>query len=390
MTITAPEDRAVSWQVVDDVRSGREKSVYFEKRYIRKDGSRIWVSLTVSMQRGSDGKAKYMISIVKDVNGRKLAEERLAEETRLLNLSEERLRATTEFAPIGVGVRRDRDRMILSANQALLEILGYEHDEFVGHRIDELGLFPDPVEVAALRSAVESQGAFRRLEVRFRRKDGEPIHLSISGSRVEIDGEPCLTLLAEDLTHRKEAEREIQRLSYSDALTGLPNRRMLDQFVLEAIAVSQATGQRHALMAIDLDNFKTLNDTLGHQQGDQLLKEAARRIGGCLRFGDNVARIDGDEFVVVLRTLGTEEDSAARLAEGIARRILTAIARPVDLAGRECLITCSIGVCMLDKQTAELSEAMQQADIALYSAKAAGRKNFPRKTRNWCRSAMKS
>jgi len=170
-----------------------------------------------------------------------------------------------------------------------------------------------------------------------------------------------------------QAQEEITNLAFYDPLTGLPNRRLLQDRLCKTLAVSARSGLLRALLFADLDNFKTLNDTLGHQTGDLLLQEVARRLSSCIRETDTVSRLGGDEFVVMLEDLNEYPEFAATQAEIIAEKLLAAISEPYLLDGRECRSTASIGITVFGNGEEDTNEVLQQADIALYQAKSAGR-----------------
>jgi diguanylate cyclase (GGDEF)-like protein len=170
-----------------------------------------------------------------------------------------------------------------------------------------------------------------------------------------------------------QAQDEITNLAFYDPLTGLPNRRLLLDRLHKTLAASARSGRLRALLFADLDNFKTLNDTLGHQTGDLLLQEVARRLSCCVRETDTVSRLGGDEFVVMLEELSEVPEMAAAQAEIIAEKILNAICEPYLLDGRECLSTASIGITVFGSGDEDANDVLQQADIAMYQAKGAGR-----------------
>jgi len=170
-----------------------------------------------------------------------------------------------------------------------------------------------------------------------------------------------------------EAHEEIRNLAFYDTLTGLPNRRLLQDRLRKTLAASARSGRLRALLFADLDNFKTLNDTLGHQTGDLLLQEVARRLGDCVRETDTVSRLGGDEFVVMLEELSEVPEIAAAQSEIIAEKLLAAIREPYLLDGRECVSTASIGITVFGSGAEDTNEVLQQADIAMYQAKSAGR-----------------
>jgi len=168
-------------------------------------------------------------------------------------------------------------------------------------------------------------------------------------------------------------EAEIRSLAYYDPLTQLPNRRMLVERLRRAMVASSRNARAGALLFIDLDNFKTLNDTLGHDMGDLLLQQVGERLVRCIREGDTVARLGGDEFVVMLEGLGQDLALAAGQAEAIGRKVLTALAAPYELSGRRHQSTSSIGITMFEGTTHTIDELMKRADLAMYNAKTAGR-----------------
>ncbi len=184
---------------------------------------------------------------------------------------------------------------------------------------------------------------------------------------------------ARDITDRKIAEEEIEYLAFYDPLTQLPNRQMLMDRLERALSRIGSRGKKEqlningALMFIDLDNFKVLNDTLGHATGDNLLCKVATRLGACVRLSDTVARLGGDEFVVMLESLPEEVTAATEYCRGVAERILYALSETYDLAGHQYDSSCSIGVTFFSKRKQNLSDLLKQADLAMYQAKAAGR-----------------
>jgi diguanylate cyclase (GGDEF)-like protein len=212
-------------------------------------------------------------------------------------------------------------------------------------------------------------------EVWGRRKNGEefPTWLTLSAVRDSAGAVIHFISTHSDITERKDAEARIHELAFFDSLTGLPNRRLLHDRLKQTVTASSRSGDHAALLFIDLDNFKTLNDTLGHDVGDLLLKQVAERLLKCVREGDTVARLGGDEFVVILKLRGTRPRAAASVAEMVAAKILAALDQVYRFGGIAHHSAASIGVCLFDGATAPIDELMKQADLAMYRAKAAGR-----------------
>ncbi len=176
-----------------------------------------------------------------------------------------------------------------------------------------------------------------------------------------------------ELQQLKAAHDEIRNLAFFDPLTGLPNRRLLLDRLRQTLAVSARSNRKRALLFVDLDDFKTLNDTVGHHIGDLLLQEVSRRILATIREADTVARLGGDEFVVLLQELSDVAEEAAAQAKTVAEKILTTLHQPFLLDGRECRSSSSIGITVFGSPQSSTNEVLQQADIAMYQAKAAGR-----------------
>jgi diguanylate cyclase (GGDEF)-like protein len=212
-------------------------------------------------------------------------------------------------------------------------------------------------------------------EVWDRRKDGEiyPKWLNITAVP-GFDGIVTHYVASHiDITERKAAEEQIRDLALYDPLTRLPNRRLMIDRLRQAIASSLRSGNDGALLFIDLDNFKTLNDTLGHDKGDMLLVEVGRRLSLCVRESDTIARLGGDEFVAVLNDLGDYKDHAIAQANIVCDKIIEAIGKPYQLGEYRFLITPSIGVTLFGSKRENIDEIIKQADIAMYQAKADGR-----------------
>ncbi len=185
------------------------------------------------------------------------------------------------------------------------------------------------------------------------------------------DGEPAVVHLLKDLTQLKANEAQIKRLAYYDSLTGLPNRALFMDRLVAALIAGRETERPAAVLFVDLDQFKLVNDTLGHSAGDQLLQVVARRLEGCLRQSDVVARFGGDEFVISVPNLGPESQ-----VEEIARKLLKVLAQPMELGGEHINCSASIGIALFPRDGEDAETLLKHADVAMYQAKAAGRNGF--------------
>ncbi|WP_153116379.1 bifunctional diguanylate cyclase/phosphodiesterase [Rhodocyclus tenuis] len=268
----------------------------------------------------------------------------------------------------------DRETLaFLEVNDRAVEHYGYSREEFARMHIADIR---PAEEVPALLELVGSASVREiRREWRHRRRDGSLITVLTNVEPMVYAGRPAMIVLIQDITARKAAEAEVNTLAFFDPLTGLPNRRLLIDRLQHALATVARVGGEGALLLIDLDNFKTLNDTLGHDIGDLLLQQVARRLQHCVVDGGTVARLGGDEFVVVLESLGRDGLSAAAEARKAGEAVLAALIQPYQLGAYSHLSTPSIGIALFDRQQ-ETDSLLRQADLAMYQAKAAGRNSI--------------
>ncbi|MCU0931504.1 MAG: EAL domain-containing protein [Serpentinimonas sp.] len=269
------------------------------------------------------------------------------------------------------------------------EMRGYAATELGQSRVDwEAAIHPEdrPAAAAALQAALKEEARSYLSEHRVRCKDGHWLWVLERGmlARQGPRGEPLRMLgTTTDISAQKAAQEQIWRQANFDVLTGLPNRRMMRDRLLQEVEKSVRRNEQMALLFIDLDHFKEVNDTLGHQVGDQLLIEAGRRIESCVRSSDTVARQGGDEFTVVLPT----HDNPAR-AQEVAERIIAVLRQPFDLGKDRAFITGSVGITMCPDDSTDADVLLANADRALYAAKAAGRNRFSYFTAGMQEAAM--
>ncbi|MBE7367757.1 sensor domain-containing protein [Ramlibacter pallidus] len=305
---------------------------------------------------------------LRDVSARRRAQQHLM----LLEGSIARLNdivIITEAAPF-----RAPGPRIVFVNEAFERRTGYTRQEVIGQSPRFLqGADTQRAQLDRIRAALE-QWERVRVDLINYTKAGEPYWVDLDVSPVWDDSRRLTHWVAvgRDITERKRDEEKIQYLAFYDPLTQLPNRQMLLDRLNEA-AGENAHGRDGALMFIDLDNFKVLNDTLGHQKGDLLLQQVARRLRNCVAKGDLVARLGGDEFVVLLENTPEKPLDPLTAAQVVSQRILTALGEPYVLPGYLHHSTCSIGVTLFGRLPSSVNELLKQADLAMYQAKAAGR-----------------
>ncbi|MDZ4201124.1 MAG: EAL domain-containing protein [Gallionella sp.] len=272
--------------------------------------------------------------------------------------------------PIGFIVLDSRG-IIRLANNAVLNMFGLGGNAaWQDHSLDQfLGMQQlDGQVTAVLHSGTACNDLY------FERANGEQKRAYLADISLAQMGEQNVVLfMVQDITLRKQSEEEIHRLAFYDPLTALPNRRLLQERLLQSMSISARSGKHGALMFIDLDNFKTLNDTQGHDVGDLLLQEVASRLTINVREGDTVARLGGDEFVVALESLSGITHDAATQAELVAEKVRSALVQPYQLNGIEHGTSPSIGVSLFRGHQFSLDEVMKQADLAMYQAKSGGR-----------------
>jgi diguanylate cyclase (GGDEF)-like protein/PAS domain S-box-containing protein len=279
--------------------------------------------------------------------------------------------AAFNYTAIGMAVLSDKGKL-LWVNQALSLFLGYSEADLIGTNLNSITRQEDlEIADAALKSMLEQQKDLLQLEVRHQRRDGEQVWALWNVARYQdpSDRQVYLLLQLQDITERRQSEEKLRHDAFHDPLTGLPNRALFADHVKLTIARAKRAPQRHfAILFCDLDRFKVINDSLGHMVGDQLLAEVARRLEKCLREGDTVARVGGDEFTILLEDLESEAE-----AEDVANRIQQEVSAPILLDGREVYTTMSIGLVTGNGDSRDPEDLLRDADTAMYRAKSLGK-----------------
>jgi len=348
-----------------EAESVRDRMDYYRSRdvvIIKKNQSRADVGIRFEVISDEKGSSQYTLMVISDISERKLAEVEL------------RVAATAFESQEGVMVT-DAEKRILKVNRMFSVVTGYDASEVIGKTPSMLSSgHHDHMFFTEMWNRVNADGSWEG-EMWNRRKNGEiyPQRLTITAVKDENSHISHYVGMFADISAYKEAEEKIRSLAFFDPLTGLPNRRLLMDRLNQALASSVRSGKEGALLFIDLDNFKTLNDTLGHDVGDQLLIQVAARLKNCIREGDTVARLGGDEFVVMLEGLEKQDIEAASQAEVVGDKILNTINMPYLLGSHEYSNSSSIGVTLFGAQSSTVDDLLKQADIAMYQAKKAGR-----------------
>jgi diguanylate cyclase (GGDEF)-like protein/PAS domain S-box-containing protein len=337
----------------------------------KKNGEIGWGQLSASTIE-LDG-VPCILTVVRNITEAKAAAERLAAAQEALLASEVRYRTAFQTSPDLVDINRLDDGTYIDANEAYLDILGFAREEVIGRKPPELNIWAHPDDRQKFVEMLRQNSKCKNLEAQFQKKDGTLLWGLVSASVIELDGVPCVLSVVRDLSDAKAAQDKINNLSFYDPLTHLPNRRLLMDRLLRSPLSASRSRRKRALLFVDLDNFKMLNDALGHQTGDLLLQETALRLDSCVRESDTVARCGGDEFAVMLENLSEVVENAAAQAQIIGEKILAICGLPYMLAGRECHCPSSIGITVFGGEPESANEALQRAEIAMFQAKEAGR-----------------
>ncbi|MGE5503142.1 MAG: diguanylate cyclase domain-containing protein [Actinomycetota bacterium] len=287
---------------------------------------------------------------------------------------EERLQGILSSVAEGI-VTIGEHGLIESANPAAERMFGFPPGKLAGIAIG--ALMPEELRerhermFTRLLAGPSSALLGRAVDTMGRRHDGTLFPMEISISELRHGKARLFTGIVRDISERKENEDRIKRLAHHDNLTGLPNRNLLNDRINHALARVRRHGGRMAVLYVDLDKFKPINDTLGHKAGDMVLKEVARRLKDCIRGSDTVARVGGDEFVVVIEEIARPAEAAL-----VSRKIIDILAKPVDVDGTPCTVGASIGVAVFPDDGYTMDEVCKAADIAMYRVKRSGRNGF--------------
>ncbi len=337
----------------------------FEAELRSKDGSKRTVSMNVRAVAGHQGTNFYLDGTIQDITPRKLAEQALQK-------AEHKYRGIFENAVLGI-FQANLEGEFLSVNPALARLAGYDSPEDFLASVHSAGeIYVDLKRRDELRELIRTQKVVHDFEVEFKTKDGGTRTTSVN-VRAVAGGEGtsfCLEGTVQDISERKAAEARVQFLAYHDALTGLPNRVLFEDRLAKALANAQRREERVAVLWLDLDNFKTINDSLGHSMGDLLLKQVGERLHRHTRAQDTVAKVGGDEFIFALINPGPVARAAAAV-----ERIRRAASGEYEVQGHVLSLTCSIGISLFPDHGTDSEILLKNADLAMYCAKENGRNN---------------
>jgi diguanylate cyclase (GGDEF)-like protein/PAS domain S-box-containing protein len=368
--ITHPDDLEASLAYARRIKEGEILKYHLEKRYLHGDGHTVWTSLSVSLVRDLEGEPLYFVSQLQDITERKRAEEALE---RLSRQHEMVLKSAGEGI-FGL----DLDGNATFVNPAAVRMTGWEAEELVGrpqhdilHHTKPDGT-PYPREQCPIYATLEDGVTRSRDDEVFWRKDGSSFPVEYLSTPILQDGEVVGAVVTfKDVTERKALEEQLHHQAFHDPLTGLPNRALFMDRLEHALSRANRRGSKVGVLFMDLDNFKVINDSLGHEAGDQLLVATAKRLKACLRPEDTVARLGGDEFTVVIEDVDGVS-GAARVAE----RIAAILQPPFALNHHEVFATISIGIALSSPLQEQPADLLRHADLAMYRAKHKGKARY--------------
>ena len=361
--ITHPDDLLKDLEQTQRLLNNDITRLTLEKRYLRSDGSTLWANLNATLVRHTNGEPHYFISVVEDIGLHKQHELALRQAAAVFESTQEAV------------VILDAKRRIITCNPAFSQITGLTPSQAIGGRLPlKPGTSVERMRYRDLWRKVQHSGNWQG-ELSGRKADGSAFPFWLTVSRVR-DGYPAQTqfvMTFTDLSQYRESQERLAHLAHFDTLTDLPNRLYALERLDHALEHAQRHSERVALLYFDLDNFKTINESLGHKVGDELLIAVARRLQQRLRNEDTLARLGSDEFLVVLENLQRPDEAAS-----IARTLIELLERPLPLGnqGREAYLSASIGISLYPDDGLTSGDLLRNADSALHQAKQEGRNTF--------------
>src|SRR5471032_1048211 len=290
-----------------------------------------------------------------------------------LKASEEKFAKAFHSSPDAITITERDTGRYLEVNDGFCRLTGYRADEVLGKTVYQVGIWAEEKQRSALLAELQIKGRVHHQEMLGRNKGGDLLTVEVSIEPITLNETACLLLTARDVSLLKNAEAQIRHLAYHDPLTNLPNRALLMDRLSQQIALLKRHSLRGALLFLDLDHFKHINDSLGHPVGDSVLKIITARLEASVRLEDTVARLGGDEFVVLISGLEGNKTDVTQLIQQQADTLRELLAEPMFLDGQRLQVTPSIGIALIPDHGSTPADLLKRADIALYRAKDSGR-----------------
>jgi diguanylate cyclase (GGDEF)-like protein/PAS domain S-box-containing protein len=363
--LTHPDDLAASSAYARRIVEGEFPRYHLEKRFLHADGHTVWASLSVSLVRDSEGEPLYFVSQIQDVTERKKVEKVIIE-------SEERFRSLVQYSSDIITIL-DAEGTVQYVSPAVERITGYKPEERIGTNAFDT-VHPDDGDRAldTFAEVLKRPGLHPPLEFRVPHKDGSWRYLEhVVNNLLDDPAVRGVVINSRDVTERNAMEEQLQHQAFHDPLTGLPNRALFIDRLEHALTRANRRGSKVAVLFMDLDNFKIINDSLGHKAGDQLLIAVAERLKAPLRPEDTAARLGGDEFTILVEDISSVGDVAR-----IAVRIAEILQPPFALGEQEVFATVSTGIALNSPAHEKPADLLRHADMAMYRAKRRGKARY--------------
>ena len=290
-----------------------------------------------------------------------------------LQASQEKFALAFHSSPDAITITERDSARYVEVNEGFCRLTGYKAEEVIGRTALEINVWADPSQRVEMIETLKRDGHVQRIEMLGRHRDGGIKMVEVSVQPIQLNHIPCLLLTARDISELKAAQAQVQHLAYHDSLTNLPNRALLLDRLTQQISLLRRHQLRGALLFIDLDHFKHINDSLGHPVGDAVLKLVTARLEASVRQEDTVARLGGDEFVVLISGLEGKRSTVVQQVRALAEKLRHLLAAPMQLDGHQLQVTPSIGIALIPDHGDTPSDLLKRADIALYRAKDSGR-----------------
>src|SRR5476649_395563 len=360
------KDRDAMRQTYRNLQQGLEGHYQTTYRFELEDGTSRFLESRARLYRDNNGEPLRMAGTLLDITEQVEREQRLSS-------SEEKFAKAFHFSPDAITITEVESGRYLEVNEGFCRLSGYCSTEVIGRTVDEVVIWADASQRTQLLNELEEQGRVQHREMLGRNKNGSTFTVDVSVEPITLNDTACLLLTARDISQLKSAQAKIQHLAYHDSLTNLPNRALLMDRLSQQIALLKRHSLRGALLFLDLDHFKHINDSLGHPVGDSVLKIITARLEASVRLEDTVARMGGDEFVVLISGLEGNKTDVTQLIQQQADTLRELLAEPMFLDGQRLQVTPSIGIALIPDHGSTPADLLKRADIALYRAKDSGR-----------------